>query len=306
MMQHQRVLCLMGPTASGKTALALALADRLPIDIISVDSAMIYRGMDIGTAKPEPAVLEHYPHYLVDICDPRDAYSVGDFYRDAMKQIEHSVAQNRTPVLVGGTMMYFRALERGLAALPPADLVIRAQLEEEALKHGWPFLHARLAEIDVVAAHRIHPNDKQRISRALEVYAVSQKTITAFQAESAQKNAYSFTWFALLPEERTVLHRAIAERFHLMLAQGLVAEVKVLYDRGDLSLMMPSMRAVNYRQVWDYLAGHSTHDEMIEKAIAATRQLAKRQMTWLRSFDEVTVLSPESAIDELIVSIEKS
>lgn len=298
-MQHQPIICLMGPTASGKTSLILKIADEFPIDIISVDSAMIYRGMDIGTAKPERAVLEKYPHYLVDICDPRESYSVGDFCRDTTLQIEKSIAANRYPILVGGTMMYFRALERGLSELPPANLDIRAQLEQKAKQKGWDFLHAELAKIDETAAKRIHANDKQRISRALEVYYVSGKSISEFQLMTVKQSIYTYRWLALFPDDRALLHSAIAVRFQEMLAQGLIEEVQTLYTRGDLSPALPSMRSVNYRQVWEYLAGQVTRDEMTEKAIAATRQLAKRQMTWLRSFEALQVLNADNAFDEM-------
>ena len=300
----KRVICLMGPTASGKTALALKLAGSLPLDIISVDSAMIYRGMDIGTAKPSPDVLLQTPHYLIDLCDPSQAYSVGDFYRDVHSQIETSLNALRTPLLVGGTMMYFRALQQGLAALPPANSTIRVQLLDEATTHGWAYLHRRLEEIDPVAAKRIHHNDKQRIQRALEVYYVSGQSMSAYQTMTNHDETISFSWFALFPEDRALLHATIAARFHAMLAAGLIAEVEALFARGDLSRALPSIRSVNYRQVWEYLLGETSYDEMVMRAIAATRQLAKRQLTWLRSFKDVRFLSGD--INESIKAISAS
>lgn len=290
MSMSQSVICLMGPTASGKTALALKLAELFPIDIISVDSAMIYRGMDIGTAKPERAILDAIPHYLIDICDPSETYSVGDFYRDAYSQIEKSIKANRIPLLVGGTMMYFRALERGLAELPSANHEIRTALLAEAAEHGLEYLHQKLISIDPKAGARIHPNDKQRIYRALEVYYVSGKSISDYQADTQKESNITFKWLALLPEDRALLHQIIAERFHAMLRDGLIDEVKKLYERSDLSLSLPSIRSVNYRQVWEYLSGETNYDAMVERAIAATRQLAKRQITWLRSFPHLEVL----------------
>jgi len=292
------VICLMGPTASGKTDLALSLANQLPIDIISVDSAMIYRGMDIGTAKPERDILERVPHYLIDICDPKEHYSVGDFYRDAHAQIEKSTADERIPLLVGGTMMYFRTLQRGLAELPTADPIIRAELLTKAHQHGWEYLHQQLQKVDPTSASRIHPNDKQRISRALEVFYVSGKTISAHQAKTTQSHHLPYRWLALFPQDRTILHEIIASRFYDMLDKGLIAEIETLYARGDLSVDLPAIRSVNYAQVWEYLAGNITYDVMVERAIAATRQLAKRQMTWLRTFPSVEVLS--GGIDELL------
>lgn len=293
MSMSQSVICLMGPTASGKTALALKLAEQFPIDIISVDSAMIYRGMDIGTAKPARAILDATPHYLIDICDPSETYSVGDFYRDAYSQIEKSIKANRIPLLVGGTMMYFRALERGLAELPSADHKIRAGLLAEAAEHGLEYLHQKLISIDPKAGARIHPNDKQRIYRALEVYYVSGKSISDYQADTQKESKITFKWLALLPEDRAWLHQIIAERFHAMLKDGLIDEVKKLYERSDLSPSLPSIRSVNYRQVWECLSGETNYDAMVERAIAATRQLAKRQITWLRSFPHLEVLSDQ-------------
>jgi tRNA dimethylallyltransferase len=285
------VICLMGPTASGKTALALELARILPIDMISVDAVMIYRGMDIGTSKPNQTILAEIPHYLVNIRDPAETYSVGDFCRDVYQQIEMSIAAKRIPLLVGGSMMYFRALERGLADLPHANIEVRKILEQEGAALGWPALHRRLAELDPRAAARIHPHDKQRIQRALEVYTLSGESISSHQEKTRVHQAFSYQWFALLPDDRLLLHKKIEERFLAMLNDGLVSEVETLFNRGDLSPIMQSMRSVNYRQVWGYLAGVWSYDEMTAQAIAATRQLAKRQITWLRSFSDLQILS---------------
>ena len=282
------VLCLMGPTASGKTDLAVALHASLPVDIVSVDSVMVYRGMDIGSAKPEPAILARAPHRLVDILDPAEPYSAARFREDALREIRAIHAAGRVPLLVGGTMLYFRALFGGLSALPSADPAVRARLETEAAAQGWPALHARLAEVDPAAAARIHPNDPQRIQRALEVYELTGQPLSRLQSTDAgEPLPYRFVKLAVAPAERSVLHERIARRFRQMLEAGLVEEVEGLYRRGDLHPGLPSIRAVGYRQVWQYLAGELDREEMVERGIIATRQLAKRQFTWLRSETDV-------------------
>ncbi len=289
-----KVLCLMGPTASGKTALAMRLVQEAGCDIISVDSGMIYRGMDIGTAKPTVAELAQAPHRLIDILDPLHAYSAAQFRQDALLAIDEIIAAGRTPLLVGGTMMYFKVLRDGLAELPEADPDIRARLEAEAKVQGWPVMHQRLQEVDAQAAARIPPMDSQRIQRALEVWEQTGKSLTAWHAEQEQAEPlpYDMRWYALSPPDRAELHRRIALRFDQMLAAGFVAEVEGLRARGDLHLGLPSMRSVGYRQVWQYLDGNYDADDMRERGIAATRQLAKRQLTWLRSFKQARWLDP--------------
>ena len=276
---------LMGPTAAGKTELAIRLAERLPADIVSVDSAMVYRGMDIGTGKPSPEVLERAPHRLIDIREITEPYSAGEFRRDALREIETIRARGRIPLLVGGTLLYFRALERGLAPLPRADPAIRARLAAEGERLGWPELHARLAAVDLRAAERIHPNDAQRIQRALEVHEVSGRRLSEWHRASftAASLAGPVVRLAVAPADRADLHRAIATRFRAMLERGLVDEVRGLAARRGASRDLPSMRAVGYRQVWEYLDGDRSHADMVARAVAATRQLARRQLTWLRS-----------------------
>lgn len=289
------LLCLMGPTASGKTPLAIALAERFPVNIISVDSAMVYRGMDIGTAKPDAETLTRAPHRLINLIDPAEAYSAGRFCQDALREIAATHAEGRIPLLVGGTMMYFRSLLQGIAGMPSADAGLRANLEERAQSAGWEALHMELAGIDPVAAKRIHPNDSQRIQRALEVYLVSGKTITEWQQqETSPLSGMAVHCLALAPRERAVLHARIAQRFDAMLQQGFLEEVRALYARGDLSAAMPSIRSVGYRQAWAYLAGEIDEATMREHAIIATRQLAKRQLTWLRSWPDVTWFETDS------------
>jgi tRNA dimethylallyltransferase len=289
---------LMGPTAAGKTDLALALADVLPCELISVDSALIYRGMDIGTAKPDRATLARYPHRLIDIRDPAESYSAAEFRADALAAMAEITARGRIPLLVGGTMLYFKALLEGLADMPGADPAVRAELEARAAVEGWQALHRELAEIDPESAARIHPNDPQRLTRALEVYRVSGLSMTAHRQQQAAENSgcgapgmahlpYTVAHFAIAPEQRQVLHARIAQRFHLMLEQGFVEEVEALRRRGDLHAGLPSIRAVGYRQVWDYLDGTLDRDEMTQRGIIATRQLAKRQFTWLRSWENL-------------------
>lgn len=275
---------LMGPTASGKSALALALADMLPCEVISVDSALVYRGLDIGAAKPSAAERARVPHHLIDIRDPAEPYSAAQFRSDALAAMTHCSRAGRLPLLVGGTLLYFRALEHGLSELPRADAALRARLSAEAGTTGWAALHARLARVDPDAAARIHPNDPQRIQRALEVYELTGQALSALQGRTRQT---ALPWrvlrLAVAPAERARLHERIAARFHAMLAAGLVAEVEALRARGDLTPELPAVRAVGYRQVWDYCAGRYPCDEMTRRAIQASRQLAKRQLTWLRS-----------------------
>ncbi|MGY3925968.1 tRNA (adenosine(37)-N6)-dimethylallyltransferase MiaA [Aeromonas simiae] len=282
---------LMGPTASGKTDLAMALTRALPCDIISVDSALIYRGMDIGTAKPSQAELAAAPHRLIDILDPAQSYSAADFRRDALREMADIAGRGRIPLLVGGTMLYFKALLEGLSPLPSADPEVRRQLEDEAARLGWQALHDELKRIDPVAGARIHPNDPQRLSRALEVYRISGKTLTELTQIQGEALPYRVSQFAIAPEERGELHRRIELRFDLMLAGGFEQEVRQLYQRGDLTPDLPSIRCVGYRQMWDYLAGEVGYDEMRYRGIVATRQLAKRQMTWLRGWPDVTWLT---------------
>ncbi|OLU13056.1 tRNA (adenosine(37)-N6)-dimethylallyltransferase MiaA [Pseudomonas sp. PA1(2017)] len=284
---------LMGPTASGKTDLALALARVLPCELISVDSALVYRGMDIGTAKPDRATLEAFPHHLVDIRDPAEAYSAADFRRDAQAAMADITARGRIPLLVGGTMLYYKALLEGLADMPGADADVRAELEARAERDGLAALHAELQAVDPQSAARIHPNDPQRLVRALEVFRVSGVTMTqlrAQQSEAASEGGglpYTVVQLAIAPAQRQILHERIAKRFDLMLEQGFVAEVERLHRRGDLHGEMPSIRAVGYRQVWDHLEGRLDAAQMRERGIIATRQLAKRQFTWLRSWENV-------------------
>ena len=286
---------LMGPTASGKTDLALQLARELPCEIISVDSALIYRGMDIGSAKPSPETLQEYPHHLVDILDPAQSYSAAQFREDALIAMADITARGRIPLLVGGTMLYYKALTDGLASMPAADPQVRAALELQAKTDGWAAVHAELQRVDPMSAERIHPNDPQRIMRALEVWRVSGLSMTEHRAQQAlQKQAsncghlpYNVATFAIAPQQRSVLHERIAQRFHLMLEQGFIAEGEALWQRGDLHADLPSIRAVGYRQAWSYLQGDYTYDEMIERGIIATRQLAKRQFTWLRSWEDI-------------------
>lgn len=288
------LVCLMGPTASGKTPLAIELVQRFPMDIISVDSAMVYRGMDIGTAKPDADTLKRAPHRLIDILDPSEAYSAGRFREDALHEIAAIHAAGRIPLLVGGTMLYFRALLQGIAGMPTADPSLRANLEARASVEGWEALHAELAHVDPAAAARIHPNDSQRIQRALEVYLLSGKTITAWQAQDTTAlDDMHVVSLALAPTERAVLHARIAERFDLMLVEGFMDEVRGLMARGDLSPTLPSIRSVGYRQAWSYLSGELSLPEMREQAIAATRQLAKRQLTWLRTWPGLEWLASE-------------
>lgn len=285
---------LMGPTASGKTDLALQLVGALPMEIISVDSALVYRGMDIGTAKPTAEELERAPHRLIDICDPSESYSAARFREDALREMAQITSAGRIPLLVGGTMLYFRALQYGLSELPEADPGVRARLEHEAAVHGWRYLHERLARIDPGAAARIHPNDPQRIQRALEVWELTGSTLSNLQSgDGGQRLPYRVLKLARAPADRAILHQRIARRFYQMLEQGFEEEVRQLALRGDLVPDLPSMRSVGYRQMLRYILGEWDRETMIEKGIIATRQLAKRQLTWLRSDPEVHWLDEE-------------
>lgn len=285
------VLCLMGPTASGKTAVAVDLVQRLPLEIISVDSAQIYRDLNIGTGKPGAETLRLAPHRLIDILDAAEVYSAADFCRDAVAEIETVLSRGNTPLLVGGTMLYFKALRDGLAVLPRADQKIRQEIETMAVAQGWEAVHAQLQSIDPESAARIHPNDPQRLQRALEVYLVTGRTLTALHKQEKQtgsgRSPYNFHFMAIQPADRSVLHNRITDRFQLMLEAGLEQEVAAMYTREDLHSLLPSIKSVGYRQMWQYLAGELHYDEMVEKSIIATRQLAKRQLTWLRSWQDL-------------------
>lgn len=287
---------LMGPTASGKTALACSLADRFPVGLVSVDSALVYRGLDIGSAKPDGATLARYPHALIDIRDPVEPYSAADFRTDALAAMQAITDAGRIPLLVGGTGLYFRALQQGLSALPEADAGLRARLGAEATVIGWPALHARLATLDPVTAARLGPNDAQRIQRALEVITLTGKPLSELHGVRPRA---PFPWrvlkLALLPEDRAPLHARIAERFDSMLAAGFLDEVRALRARGDLHADLPAIRAVGYRQAWAHLDGQFDQAELRDRGIFATRQLAKRQITWLRSELDARLLDPERA-----------
>ncbi len=290
---------LMGPTAAGKTDLAVELTRHLPCDIVSVDSAMVYRGMDIGTAKPDAATLAEAPHRLIDICDPAEAYSAAAFCRDALAEMAAIRAHGRIPLLVGGTMLYFRALEQGLSPLPSADPALRRRLAAEAEEGGWPRLHARLAEVDPVAAARIRPTDPQRIQRALEVYELTGEPLSHWFAQSREAALpVRPVKLVLAPADRGTLQARIARRFEAMLAGGLLEEVAALYGRGDLHPDLPAIRAVGYRQAWAHLAGEIDADSLRERGVIATRQLAKRQYTWLRKEKNAAWLEPGADIVE--------
>lgn len=318
MMQEDKrplAVAIMGPTASGKTASALAIARHIPAEIISVDSALVYRGMDIGTAKPSAEELASVPHHLIDIIDPLDAYSVAQFRADTIRLVAEITARGRLPLLVGGTMMYFKGLVDGLDDLPTADQEVRAAIERDAAQHGWPAMHARLAEVDPVTAARLAPNDAQRINRALEIYQLSGQPMSALLARRAPAALpFALVSFALEPAERAQLHARIALRFDQMLGErddtGLVAEVARLRARGDLHPQLPSMRCVGYRQAWDYLDGKIDRAQLRETGIIATRQLAKRQLTWLRAMPERIVIdclgpNPAATMLDYLATLDK-
>ena len=290
--QRPLAIFLMGPTASGKTALACALAERFPVGLISVDSALVYRGLDIGSAKPDAATLERFPHRLIDIRDPAQPYSAAEFRDDALREMGLISAGGAMPLLVGGTGLYFRALQNGLSELPAADETVRARIARAARENGWPTQHARLRELDPVAAQRIRPGDAQRIQRALEVIELTGRPLSLLQGRAPRRFGYRVLKLALVPEQRPALHARIAERVDAMLARGFLDEVQALRARGDLHDDLPALRAVGYRQAWQHLEGRLGPAEFRDRAIFATRQLAKRQMTWLRSELDARVLDP--------------
>jgi tRNA dimethylallyltransferase len=289
------IAVLTGPTGAGKTDFALRLAQEFPIEIVSVDSAQVYRGLDIGAAKPSAEVRAQVPHHLIDLVDPSTNYSAGQFVRDAADAIAQIEARDRVPLLVGGTMLYLRALIGGLASLPQGSATVRAAIDADATRLGWPALHARLAAVDARAAARIHPNDAQRIQRALEVYTVTGEPISALQSRTASPLDRRFIGVALIPQDRARLHAALAQRFGDMMSAGFLDEVRRLHARGDLSDAHSAIRAVGYRQLWAHLEGSYPLDVAVPRAIAATRQLAKRQMTWLRSMSNMHSFDPYDA-----------
>lgn len=286
---------LLGPTASGKSRLALELAAHLPLEIVSLDSAQVYRDMDVGTAKPSLNERARVPHHLIDIADPEEAYSAGRFRTDAVRAVKGILARGRIPLLVGGTMLYYRTLVSGLDELPAADPAIRMAIDADAAARGWVALHAELAQVDPKAAQRIAPGDAQRIQRALEVWRLTGRALSSFHTGAGVELPFRLVGFAVVPPDRALLHRRIQERFDAMLEAGLIEEVQLLRRRYRLSADLSSMRCVGYRQVWAYLEGGYDRAVMRDKAIAATRQLAKRQMTWLRSFKDVELLAVPDA-----------
>ena len=301
-------ICLMGPTAAGKTQFAMDLSDRFSSTLINVDSAQVYRGMDIGTGKPDATTRRRYPHRLMDIRDPSEIYSASQFRADAIQEMSDALVRGKTPVLVGGTMLYFKVLRDGLAALPNGSPRVRKQIEMLAAESGWETVHAELKKVDPESAARIHANDPQRLQRALEVFLLTGKSLSALHRENHDPAELPCRLYfvAIQPTDRAVLHNRIAERFRRMLSEGLIEEVRVLYERGDLNLSMSSMKSVGYRQVWQYLAGEFTHGEMIEKSIVATRQLAKRQLTWLRGWPALRPLGEpdKNSIDVVLKILE--
>ncbi|HET7930547.1 MAG TPA: tRNA (adenosine(37)-N6)-dimethylallyltransferase MiaA [Rhodanobacteraceae bacterium] len=303
--QRPPAIFLMGPTASGKTALACALAERFPLELVSVDSALVYRGLDIGAAKPDAATLHRHPHALIDIRDPAEPYSAAMFREDALRAMQAITARDRVPLLVGGTGLYFRALEQGLAPMPSAQPEIRARLQAEAERDGWPALHARLALRDPAAAARIRANDAQRIQRALEVIDSTGQSLSDLHAAARASGRIPFRVLklALVPADRAGLRERIAQRFDAMLGAGFVAEVERLHARGDLSPELPALRAVGYRQAWQYLDGAISHADFRQQAIDATRQLAKRQMTWLRGEFDARTFDPDYAPAEPVAAV---
>ena len=284
------VIAIMGPTASGKTGLALDIAAKVESEVISVDSALVYKGMDIGTAKPTQEEQEGVVHHLIDIIDPAQSYSVSQFVNDTNALIGDILARGKVPILAGGTMMYFNALINGISPLPKSDEKIRDEITQQAQRLGWSKLHDELRGVDPISGERIHPNDPQRITRALEVYRSTGKTLTHWQQQEGEKCPYNIAQFAIAPADRAVLHERIATRFDMMLEQGFEKEVVKLYERSDLHEDLPSIRSVGYRQMWQYLDGQLSYAEMRERGIIATRQLAKRQLTWLRGWEQVTWL----------------
>lgn len=297
------VIFLMGPTASGKTGLSLSLSRHFPIEIISVDSALIYQGMDIGTAKPSPAEQQACPHHLIDIISPLESYSAAQFYTDAHQLITEIRARNNVPVLVGGTMLYYKALMEGLSDLPQADVEVRHALEQEAKQLGWPGMHAKLAQLDPVTAARLNPNDSQRIHRALEVCLLSGQAMSTLLNKAKPEGAeLNILPLALVPAERSWLHQRIEQRFSLMLEQGLLSEVEALrHQHPALTINLPSMRCVGYRQAWEHLDGGYGKQELLNRGVAATRQLAKRQLTWSRSMDVIPINAQAADVEQSIL-----
>jgi tRNA dimethylallyltransferase len=291
-MTRRPIAVLTGPTGTGKTDIALRLAREFPVEIVSVDSAQVYRGLDIGSAKPSPEIRAQLPHHLVDVVEPSESYSAGQFVRDAARAIEDIESRGRVPLLVGGTMLYLRALIGGIASLPGRSAELRAAIDAQAARDGWPALHARLANIDPAAAARIHPNDAQRIQRALEVHAAGGRPLSELQTATRPALEREFLVCALFPGDRARLHADLERRFMQMMAAGLVQEVRGLHARGDLTAAHPAMRAVGYRQLWEHLDGSYPLEVAVQRAIAATRQLAKRQMTWLRSMPNIQTFDP--------------
>jgi tRNA dimethylallyltransferase len=302
MSANSNILCIVGPTCSGKSAAALSIAARgiegKLVEIISMDSANIYRGMDIGTAKPTREERERVPHHLLDILEPTESYSAAQFAKDATQLVHEIRARGNEPLIVGGTMLYLKALREGLNVMPASDPVIRAQIDAEAAASSWPALHATLKRIDPITAERLNPNDQQRIQRALEVWRISGKPLSSFHAEEniEATPALPLRVLAIQPEDRAELHERIATRFHTMLAQGFLEEVKTLMARGDLNPEMTSMRCVGYRQAWEHLSGEIDYAMFVEKGIAATRQLAKRQLTWLRGMSGIESISNAGSV----------
>ncbi|EGY34849.1 hypothetical protein SC1083_0323 [Aggregatibacter actinomycetemcomitans serotype e str. SC1083] len=305
--QKPLAIFLMGPTASGKTDLAIQLHQHLPVEVISVDSALIYRGMDIGTAKPSKAELALVPHRLIDICDPAESYSAANFRADALHEMQDITSQGKIPLLVGGTMLYYKALLEGLSPLPSADEKVRSEIEAKAERIGWAALHQELDKIDPTSAQRINPNDSQRINRALEVFYLSGKTLTELTEQKGDALPYDILQFAIAPEQRELLHQRIEQRFHKMIELGFQQEVEKLYRRADLHENLPSIRCVGYRQMWEHLRGDYDHDEMVFRGICATRQLAKRQITWLRGWKSpiqwLDSLQPAQALEKVLTSL---
>lgn len=304
------VVCLAGPTAAGKSAATLAVARRWPVEIVNVDSAVIYRGMDIGTAKPTPAERRQVPQHLLDIRDPAESYSAAEFRADALRLMAEIRGRGRIPLLCGGTMLYYKALREGLNDLPQADADVRAAIDAEARQHGWPELHRRLAGFDPDTARRLAPNDSQRLQRAIEVYRITGRPMSALLAQASRgpgDDPYEYHTISLEPSDRLALHARIAARYRQMLDAGLVEEVRALHGRGDLHPGLPSIRCVGYRQIWDYLEGATDLESAVQRAIAATRQLAKRQLTWLRAQPErhvIDCLAPD-APERVVAAIER-
>ncbi|MBN6074761.1 tRNA (adenosine(37)-N6)-dimethylallyltransferase MiaA [Aggregatibacter actinomycetemcomitans] len=305
--QKPLAIFLMGPTASGKTDLAIQLHQHLPVEVISVDSALIYRSMAIGTAKPSKAELALAPHRLIDICDPAESYSAANFRADALREMQDITSLGKIPLLVGGTMLYYKALLEGLSPLPSADEKVRLEIEAKAERIGWAALHQELGKIDPISAQRINPNDSQRINRALEVFYLSGKTLTELTEQKGDALPYDILQFAIAPEQRELLHQRIEQRFHKMIELGFQQEVEKLYRRADLHENLPSIRCVGYRQMWEHLRGDYDHDEMVFRGICATRQLAKRQITWLRGWKSpiqwLDSLQPAQALEKVLTSL---